>query len=774
MSSADFDVCPPSAPKAMVRALSLISVALPFALLSQSVSAAEPTAATTLSTVRVEAAAEQSAKETLQAVTTKIGKGKQELRDIPQSVTVVTEKLIDDRRIDTFKEALHNTAGVSFLAAEGGEEDIRLRGFSLQASGDIFVDGLRDPAFYERDTFNYDRLEVLRGSASMLFGRGSTGGAANQVSKEPSLMNRNEITATLGSGSYARVEGDFNVKTGDNAALRVATMWTGSDTFGHYGAGLDKKGIAPALRWGIGTTDEFLASLYHLENHNGINYGMPWLTPAPGASARVLTPVDAKNYYGAASDMNSGKAFFGTLSNIHRFAGGGELKTTFRSGEFQRDQRASAIRFCQRSVNPTTGAVNNPTCPPSVTGVNLSPNTVLTRGSQNKAMDLDTQMLQSDYNGQFNAWGMKHTLLAGIDATRDEFIGYTPTLPRGVTLTKPTTLLGTPDDGGSINEDLRVNLKNRDFESDALGVYAQDTLQLTNHWKLVGGLRWDRFEGTYRTYATTATAATATAPAYAVGQLTGTRGRSDSLWSKRFGVLYQPSPTASYHASFGTSFNTSGDAYQFDAMGSNTPPEKSRNIELGAKFDSEAGDRSLRLALFHSTKYNERNRDEDSVTPTTYLLSGERHATGLEADVAGRIGRDVEVYVSYAWIPSARIDKGPRSGNSFLVGEMVGARPGLTPKHSGTVWTTWQATSKWRLGSGLNLRSAMAPQQAATIRAPGYVTLDLMAEYALMRDLNLKLNITNATDKLYADFLYRGHYVAGAPRNVQLSASYKF
>ncbi len=749
--------------------------ALGLLTLSLTIGAAPVVAAeTTLSTVRVEASAERSAKETLQAVTTKIGKGKQELRDIPQSVTVVTERLIDDRHLDTFKDALHSTAGISFLAAEGGEEDIRLRGFSLQASGDIFVDGMRDPAFYERDTFNYDRLEVLRGSASMLFGRGSTGGVANQVSKEPFLMNANEVTATVGSGHYGRIEGDFNLKTGDNAAVRIATMWTGSDAYGHYGAGLDKKGIAPSVRWGIGTADEFLASAYHLDNHNGIHYGMPWLTPAPGAANRVLAPVDPKNYYGMGSDVNAGEASFGTLGHTHRFADGGELKTAFRAGHFKRDQRASAIRFCQRSVNATTGAVTNPTCPSSVTGATLSDVTELTRGSNNKTMDLDTQTLQSDYSGKFAAWGLKHALLAGIDMTRDAFDGYTPTLPSGVTLTKPRTKLGTPDDGAAVNEDLREKRKNRDFESKALGVYAQDMIQLADRWKLVGGLRWDKFEGAYRTFATTATAATATAPAYAIGQLTGERGRSDSLWSKRLGALYQPTPLSSYHLSFGTSFNTSGDAYQFDALGSNTPPEKSRNVELGAKFESEKGDRSLRLALFHSTKYNERNRDEESVTPTNYLLSGARHAAGMEVDVAGRLADDWEVYVSYAWIPVARIDKGASDGNTLLTGEMVGARPGLTPKHSGTVWTTWQANRQWRLGGGLNLRGSMSPQQAAAIVAPGYVTADLMAEYAVMRDLTLKLNVTNVANKLYADFLYRGHYVPGAPRNVQLGATYKF
>lgn len=170
----------------------------------------------TLKTVTVKDKAETDmadGKYSVRATETRIGKGQQALRDIPQSVTVVTEKLMDDRNLDTFKEALKNTAGISFLAAEGGEEDIRLRGFSLQATGDVFVDGVRDPAFYERDTFNLDRLEVLRGSASMLFGRGSTGGAVNQVSKTPRLMDENQVDLTLGSHNHVRLVGDFNKQT---------------------------------------------------------------------------------------------------------------------------------------------------------------------------------------------------------------------------------------------------------------------------------------------------------------------------------------------------------------------------------------------------------------------------------------------------------------------------------------------------------------------------------------------------------------------------------
>ena len=219
---------------------------------AQTSTPATPATAGTLPTVVVREQAEApEGKDTLRATETQIGKGTQKLRDIPQSVTVVTEKLIDDRNLDTLKEVLKNTGGISFLAAEGGEEDIKLRGFSLQATGDVFVDGLRDPAFYDRDTFNLDRVELLRGSASMLFGRGSTGGAVNMVNKVPRLIDENQVDLTLGSHDYKRAIGDFNIKTGESAALRLGAMVTEADNNG-AGSSIDTKGLSAAYRWGIG------------------------------------------------------------------------------------------------------------------------------------------------------------------------------------------------------------------------------------------------------------------------------------------------------------------------------------------------------------------------------------------------------------------------------------------------------------------------------------------------------------------------------------------
>jgi catecholate siderophore receptor len=708
-----------------------------------------------LPVVRAKARAEPQGKDSVQATTTRIGKGLQELRDVPQSVTVVTEKLIDDRNLDTLRDALKNTAGISFLAAEGGEEDIRLRGFSLQATGDIFIDGLRDPAFYDRDSFNWDRLEVLRGSASMLFGRGSTGGAVNQVSKQPiGFFDQHEVAVTLGSGDYLRATGDFNFKTGTDAAFRLNVMQTVADGWGRK---IDKVGVAPTFRWGIGTADEFSVGLYHLDNHNGVNYGLPWVTPTASNDNR-LVPVAPKAYYGAASDYSAGGVTLGTLSHIHRFADRSELRTVLRAADYERDQRASAIRFAPAAMQPGGLAVNADT---------IGPDTVVRRsggGVHLKNMQMRTVAAQSDYSGKHRWGGFEHSVQAGADLAHEKFQnnGLSPFSP---TLLKPNTTLGSPNDGAAVDESLRLLRRTQSFEAKAIGVYAQNLVQIAPTWKLLGGLRWDRFQGRYEQPELTNASGVVT-------QAQATRARTDSLWSQRFGVLWQPTPLASFHVSYATSFNASGETYRFDALGSNTPPERSRNVEIGAKVDAFDGRLSTRVALFHTTKYNERNRDEESVNPTNYVLSGERHAAGVELDIAGRITPAWEVYASYAWIPSAAVDKASSVNGTTLIGETVGQRPGLTPRHTGTLWTTYRLTPAWRVGAGLNARSSDSPQQS-TIVAPRFVTADLMAEYT-MGELSFKANLTNVADKLYADVLYRGHYIAGKPRTLQLTTAYKF
>lgn len=694
-------------------------------------------------------------RDALRATTTSIGKGNQDLRDVPQSVTVITEKLITDRNIDTLKAALHSAAGVTFLAAEGGEEDIRLRGFSLATTGDIFADGIRDPAFYDRDTFNNDRIELLRGSASMLFGRGSTGGVVNQVNKLPRLVDEKSVSLTIGNHNYGRVVGDINAKTGESSAFRIIMMGTQADNNGS-GSSIRKTGVAAAFRWGIGEKDEFLVGVYAIDNENGVNYGIPWVRVRPGETTATaaelaqttLVNVDPSRYYGANSDYNHGAANYVTFSHTHRFDADTELKTVIRPGHYNRDQRASAIRFA--------GTTGTPANPAAVFTDNISDATVLTRGTNNKIQQMDTLYGQNDLSTRFAAFGKKNSVLAGVDFANERFKNFNAVTPANATaaLTKPRTRVGTPDDETGVDETLRVLSVGRSFKAEAFGIYAQNLIDVAPTWKILLGVRHDSFKGTYWQ-----------TPAIV-------RERSDSRWSKRFGLLFQPSPTQSYHLSYGTSFNTSGDTYQYDNQTVNTPPEGSINYELGGKIDTADKQVTTRFAFFYSIKNNERNRDPDSAAVAN-LLSGKRHSAGFELDMTGRITQNWELYGSYAYTPIAKIDTGAPGSVTGVV-EDAGTRSSLMPKHSGTVWTTYQVTPKIRFGGGLNFRSEQTPNRNPGWSAPSFITGDLLAEYAYSDDYRFKLNVSNVSNKLYADALYTGHYIPGAGRIYQLNFTAKF
>ncbi|MDD2729055.1 TonB-dependent siderophore receptor [Malikia sp.] len=706
-----------------------------------------PTSASqTLSTVTVSDSAEPvelKSKNSLRASSTQAAKGRQELRDIPQTVTVMTELLIDDRNLDDLREVLKTTAGVTFMAGETGEEDVRLRGFSLGQAGDIYVDGLRDAPLIERDTFNHDRVEVLKGSASMLFGKGSTGGVVNQVSKAPFLMDQHEVDVTIGSGQELRVTGDFNLKTGEDSALRINAMTHDAD---NHGASVNKKGIAPSYRWGIGTRDEFSVGLYHLETDGQPLYNHPWFV---GADGKIEPSLPARNYYGLASDYLKTESTYGTFSHTHRFDHDTELKTQVRHGRYERELLASAIRFAPAAQQP--GGL-------AMTADNLSSNSVLLRNPKARVGYSDLTQIQSDYSGKFQAFGQQHSLLAGVDLSHEDAErnnSYTSGLNAA-----PTTRVGTPNDGASVI-DTRLPPVLNTFRASNVGLYAQDTVSITDTIKLIAGLRLDHFDASYH------------APANG-GTPTASFQVSDDLISPRLGALYQPSATESWYASFGTSYNTSGDSYQFalgamtpgsnNARIANTPPEKSRNFEFGGKFELFDNKASLGVALFHSEKYNERNTDEP--TADSFLLSGKRHATGMEFNLAGRITPKWELFYNHSWIPEAKIDEGVTSGGNA---QQQGDRPALTPKHSASLWTTYRIAPQWRLGAGLNYRGEQNPEGARHVMAKAFTTVDAMAEYQIDANQSLKLNLTNLTDELYADSLYRGFYAPGAARQVQLS-----
>ena len=692
--------------------------------LTETATAASPSEAKTLKTVTITDIRDRT-HQSYQSGLTTVGKAPAAAKDIPQSLTVVTEKLIHDQGKDSLKEALQNVPGITFEAGEGGRigDNIRLRGFTV--AGDIYLDGMRDIAQYNRDTFNLDRIEVLRGSASMLFGRGSTGGVVNQVSKLPRLMNQNEVNTTVGTGNYLRVDGDFNIITGEDAALHVNAMTTDWDGRADK-AGTHRKGLALDYRLGIGTADEFVLSLYHLDYKDKPDLGGRWLQGAPA-------PFPTNKWYGLESDYQKDSADIATVTHTHRWTDGSSLKTTLRDGQYSRDLWATQMNAFSAGV----------------TQANFGPNTVVNRGNQTRAGEEHHTFAQTDFLTSTELWGLKHELLIGGEYALERSTRYT----YSGTPAKPATTVDIASNA-AVADTRKKNWANT-FQATTLGAYVQDTLELTPYWKLVGGLRWDQFSGDY-------------------DRLTGgPLSRTDAVWSKRLGVMYQPSDEVSYYASYGTSFNTSGDLYQYDNNSANTPPESSRNMELGIKWELAEGDLSLRTALARTDKYNERNTDVNQSTGE-FLLSGQRHTDALEFEVAGRLTPQWEVFAGLAFM-NAVIDQ---AGSSVASQATVGMNPGLTPARQANLWTTYSINSQWRVGGGITAVSenhpASANAAALANTAPGYVKADALIEYQWNKNNALKVNIDNIGDTVYYSSLYQGWPSLGAARSVRMTWTARF
>jgi catecholate siderophore receptor len=569
------------------------------------------------------------------------------------------------------------------------------------------------------------------------------------VTKKPLLVDQTDVMGSVGTEGAFRTTGDFNIRTGEEAALRINAMVTKSD---NGGANIERNGIAPTYSWGIGTRDEFSVGLFHLNTNNVPRSAIGYL------EGRVPQGMDPRNFYGTPADYVDGSATYGTVSNIHRFESGGELRTQLRTGTFDRNQWSSVARFGTTDGRPTTQS-------------NLSDATILTRGALTPRKDnYDTTYFQSDYSNTFQWFGVRHDVLGGIDAAYEKATRF-QNVTSNVLGTRPNTTVGTPDDGARLTGTGNVPSyrETSNYKGNSMGIYAQDLVQIAPNWKLLGGVRWDRFKATTGQVTYAANGSVATRPSTEVSY--------PSLWSGRAGVLFQPDTASTYYVSYGTSFNTSADTYQFATQQTaNTPAEKSRNLEVGAKVDWLNRALSTRVALFRTEKYNERTTDADFATEA-FTLSGKRHSTGLELEVVGRITPLWEVYFSYSYIPTAEIDA---AGSSAAAQASVGQRVGLTPKQSGAVWVSYQATPKLRVAAGMHGASenyALQGNSGAaqmTAKAPGYGVLDLMGEYKLTPDLYLQLNVSNAANRTYGDQLYPGFSVLGMGRTVVASIGYRY
>jgi catecholate siderophore receptor len=675
---------------------------------------------TTLAPVTVKEARDRGEKG-YQGEKTRVGKTPQLIKDIPQSVTIVSEQLIRDRNADTFKEALRNVAGITFNAGEGGRigDNITLRGYS--AVGDLFLDGIRDIAQYNRDTFNLEQIDILRGSASMLFGRGSTGGVINQVSKKAKPVDDNEVSVTAGSFNYKRLAADLNKVLTDDLAVRLNLMDTQTDTF-RNDVTQKRWGVAPTVTWGAGTADEVTLAYYYLKENNVPDYGLPYFNGRP-----LNVPIE--RFYGMSNaDYEKNQTSIATVSYTHLFDNDTSVRAIVRKADYDRDLRATAPRL-----------IGGPSVITDATGVN--------RQRQARGGAEHTVAAQVDFATRLKAAGMTHEILSGGEYLQEEASRFSNIS----TLTNPATTVGsdntTPILPANFDSSFVRTAYNK-YKGHTASVYGQDTIEFIPHWKLLLGTRYDSMHADYKR----------PLPA-------GPLSRSDDVWSYRTGLMYQPTKLSTYYVSYGTSFNPSAEAYQLDNRTANTPPEKSRNLELGAKWELFAGDLSVRTALFRSEKTNERNTDVAS--PEIAVLSGRRHTDGVELEAVGRLTPQWEVFSNVA-LMRAKVDEasGDQAGTK-------GKDPVNTPEHTYSIWTTYRLPGGWRVGGGVEGVGARFANAANTIVVPGYKRVDALVEYAA-KPFAVKLNVLNLFNEKYYEGVYTGHVMPGTSRALQLTLTTKF
>ncbi|MBE9610062.1 TonB-dependent receptor [Chitinilyticum piscinae] len=665
----------------------------------------------------------QGTAHTYSAPTVSVGRSKEAPRDVPQSVTSITQQLMQDQDANTLKDALRNAVGVTFNAAEGGAsgDGVRLRGFNT--SNDLYLDNFRDAAQYNRDTFNLDRVEVLRGSASMLYGRGSTGGVINQVSKTPFFSNWHEISATLGTDDYYRIEADLNRKLSENVAARLNIMGQEAGSF-REGAEMNRWGVAPSLAIKAGEKARINLSYLHYEEDNVPDYGVPYYEDKPLGPANRFYGLNKFDYEKTKSDV-----FTADIS--YDIAPGVLLRNMTRYGEYELDLSSSAPRLNLDS----TGGV-------------LTDATEIKRNRKLRMRDQDILANITELSGSIDTGAVRHQLLAGMEVSRESLL----TTARKSDCELPSATYGNPDPFQSYSCDAVHVSGYSDLSADTLAFYAQDTIQLSPVFKVILGARWDKLSIEFDQQPE------ATA-----------RDRKDKVWSYRAGFLYQPDAVQSYYASYGTSFNPSAEAYSLDARGTNTPPEKNRNFEIGAKWDLLDGDLALRTAIFRSEKTNERVTDiEPGGEPQPYLLSGKRHTDGIELEAAGRLTRQWQLFGGVALMDPVLDKVGPQDDPQW-----EGNMPDNAPKYTGNLWTTYQVDSNWKIGGGFTAVGKRYTSKENLTYLPSYVRTDLMAEWT-HRDVSLQLNIYNLFDQDHYEGLYRGFAVPGTGRSARLTAKYSF
>ena len=660
------------------------------------------------------------------------------IRDVPQSITVINSALMQAQGATSLGDALRNVPGITLGAAEGGSigNNFNLRGFSART--DVYLDGMRDRGQYYRDVFSLDAVEVLQGPSSMLFGRGSTGGVINQVSKLPSLANFG--TAALSAGTQPSVRGtlDYNQQIDDTSAFRVAAMAQDVHSTRDVMKNQDY-GIAPSVRFGIGTPTEVTLSALLTHYDDMPDYGLP---PVNGAPA----DVNRKNFYGATDDRTLQDVVNLNATITHTFTPTIKLRNQTQYSHYTIGARESG----PNNVGTVTNGVYTPFVATNLGNVTPLPLDQLYVGLGSHDRNItDTSLYnQTDLITDFTTGPVRHLLITGLELGQDtnDTQNYSRNIA-GATWFRVLTLENPAYEPAAGIPAATTNL----VQASATDVapYINDTISFAQYWKVVAGVRYDRYNASLTNSI----------------NLPASASQSIGFTSVRAGVIYQPTDLASYYVSYGTSFNPSLETLALTSGQQSLDPETSRQYEVGAKWDLLGGDLSVTSAIFQIEKDNTRSQ----ISTGVYELTGNVRVRGFQASVAGRIARDWQVFGGYTFLDAEIVRASALDGTQGKV-------PANTPENSASLWTTWNFAPSWQAGTGMAYMSDRYASNNNAVKVPDYFRWDAMVGYT-QRTWGVQLNVFNLTNRLNYDALIpsdRGRSVPGTDLQAMLTATYKF
>jgi catecholate siderophore receptor len=655
------------------------------------------------------------------------------LRDVPQTVNVIPKQLITDQAAQSMQDVMKNVPGVGISSGDGQRDQVTIRGFS--AIADQFLDGVRDDSLYFRDLSNIERIEVLKGPAAVLYGRGSSGGLINSVTKKPQPTAFGEIGIVAGSFKHRRLTLDGNAPVSDTVSVRINGALEDSDTFRDQGF-VKRSSIAPAVAVDFSAQTKLLLQATYAKDRRITDFGIPSFNGLP-------VNVPRETYFGSGNaerdDYTQTEISNVTAVLDHRFNDVLSVKNSTRYYTYELDRNNTLPGGTVDAVTQTVGR---------------------NRGQIRRQED--GYFNQTDFTLKSVWGGIKQEILYGAEVGRQnkfQQFANQANIDR-VSIFNPGGKVAPPISAATLNGAAAIPA---DSVFDVVGVYVQDQIAFTPQWKALIGVRYDSFK-----------------QATVFPRTLAPLNREDKTWSPRAGAVWQPNEIASFYASFSKSFQPSGESFALAANNAQNGPEKTQNNEIGAKFELLEGRLSVTTALFNLVRSD--IKTTDPANPTVLINVGRQRTKGLELTANGKLPYGIDVAAGYAFL-DGRITE----SNSKVAAPQTpptpatpialqGNRPSLTPKHSGFVWATLPVGGGFSVGGGAVYSADRFASPSNAVVLPGFLTLDA-AGYYRNKSFDVALNLKNLTNKKYIAAGHGGNdnlLLPGAPRSMDLSVRYKF